>query len=98
MPQILYHLCREVESSEAPDLSDTIAPLKNTSVMAVPPGGYKGWMGPLPTGTLTLLFSDIEGSTSLLNGLGPRWGDALSAQRRILRGAFQAHDGHEMGT
>ena len=45
-----------------------------------------------------MLFSDIEGSTSLLNGLGPRWGEALSAQRRILRTAFAAHHGHEMGT
>ncbi len=55
-------------------------------------------MPPLPTGTLTLLFSDIEGSTSLLNGLGSRWGEALSAQRRILRSTFEAHQGHEMGT
>ena len=55
-------------------------------------------MRPLPTGTLTLLFSDIEGSTALLHGLGPRWGEALSAQRRILRTAFGEHDGHEMGT
>jgi predicted ATPase/class 3 adenylate cyclase len=55
-------------------------------------------MAPLPSGTLTLLFSDIEGSTSLLNGLGSRWGEALSAQRRILRTAFADHDGHEMGT
>ena len=55
-------------------------------------------MSPLPTGTLTLLFSDIEGSTSLLNGLGSRWGEALSAQRRILRAAFEAHQGREMGT
>jgi predicted ATPase/class 3 adenylate cyclase len=55
-------------------------------------------MGPLPAGTLTLLFSDIEGSTSLLNGLGSAWGEALSAHRRILRGAFEAHGGHEMGT
>ncbi|WP_193315245.1 tetratricopeptide repeat protein [Nostocoides sp. F2B08] len=51
-----------------------------------------------PTGTLTMLFSDIEGSTSLLHGLGSRWGEALSAQRRILRAAFEAHDGREMGT
>ena len=55
-------------------------------------------MRPLPTGTLTLLFSDIEGSTALLHGLGPRWGEALSAQRRILRAAFAEHDGHELGT
>jgi len=55
-------------------------------------------MNPLPTGTLTLLFSDIEGSTTLLKGLGPLWGEALSAQRRILREEFTAHHGHEMGT
>ena len=55
-------------------------------------------MAPLPTGTLTLLFSDIEGSTSMLRGLGPLWGEALSTQRRILRSAFERHDGHEMGT
>lgn len=55
-------------------------------------------MSPLPTGVLTMLFSDIEGSTSLLNGLGSRWGEALSAQRRILRAAFEAHGGREMGT
>lgn len=45
-----------------------------------------------------MLFSDIEGSTSLLNGLGPLWGEALSAQRRILRAAFEDHGGREMGT
>ena len=52
----------------------------------------------LPTGTLTLLFSDIEGSTALLHRLGERWGEALSAQRSLLRQAFEAHDGTEMGT
>jgi predicted ATPase/class 3 adenylate cyclase len=52
----------------------------------------------LPAGTLTLLFSDIEGSTSLLNRLGPAWGAALSAQRRILRESFAAHGGVELGT
>jgi predicted ATPase/class 3 adenylate cyclase len=55
-------------------------------------------MGSLPTGTLTMLFSDIEGSTSLLTTLGDRWGEALSAHRRILRGCFEAHSGVEMGT
>jgi len=52
----------------------------------------------LPTGTLTLLFSDIEGSTLMLNRLGTRWGEALSAQRSILREVFDEHGGHEMGT
>jgi class 3 adenylate cyclase len=52
----------------------------------------------LPTGTLTLLFSDIEGSTSLLSRLGDRYGDVLSAQRAIMRTAITEHDGLEMGT
>ncbi len=52
----------------------------------------------LPTGTLTLLFSDIEGSTSLLSRLGERYGEVLSAQREIMRAAFSRHRGHEMGT
>lgn len=65
--------------------------------MGPEPGDTVG-MGPLPTGTLTMLFSDIEGSTSLLKGLGPQWGDALSAQRHILRQSFTAHGGVEMGT
>jgi predicted ATPase/class 3 adenylate cyclase len=52
----------------------------------------------LPTGTLTLLFSDIEGSTLTLNRLGARWGEALSAQRAILRKVFATYEGTEMGT
>ena len=55
-------------------------------------------MRPLPTGTITLLFSDIEGSTLTLSRLGERWGEALSAQRAILRRVFKAYDGREMGT
>jgi len=55
-------------------------------------------MGQLPAGTITLLFSDIEGSTLLLNRLGAQWAEALSAQRSILRSSFAAHGGHEMGT
>lgn len=55
-------------------------------------------MRPLPTGTLTLLFSDIEGSTLMLKRLGDRWGEALSTQRALLRATFAEHDGHEMGT
>ena len=44
----------------------------------------------LPTGTITMLFSDIEGSTALLRRLGDRYGEALSAQRALLRAAFAA--------
>ena len=55
-------------------------------------------MGELPTGTITMLFSDIEGSTVLLRGLGDRYGEALSAQRALLRAAFSSYGGQEMGT
>jgi predicted ATPase/class 3 adenylate cyclase len=45
-----------------------------------------------------MLFSDIEGSTVLLNRLGPRYGEALSAQRALLRAAISEWRGFEMGT
>ena len=52
----------------------------------------------LPTGTVTLLFSDIEGSTALLSRLGPAYADALDGQRRVLRSAWSTHGGTELGT
>jgi len=55
-------------------------------------------MGELPAGTITMLFSDIEGSTALLRRLGDRYADALLAQRALLRAAFADHGGQEQGT
>ena len=53
----------------------------------------------LPTGTVTFLFTDIEGSTSLLYELGSEtYGAAFTEHRRILREAFAAHGGFEVGT
>ena len=52
----------------------------------------------LPTGTITLLFTDIEGSTALLRRLGDRYGEALSTQRALLRACFAEYHGLEMGT
>ena len=53
----------------------------------------------LPTGTVTFLFTDIEGSTRLLEELGPdAYGPALAEHRRALRVAFTAHDGVEVDT
>ncbi len=52
----------------------------------------------LPAGTVTLLFSDIEGSTLLLQRLGDQWPTALGLQRRICREAWVSHGGHEIGT
>jgi predicted ATPase/class 3 adenylate cyclase len=47
---------------------------------------------------VTLLFSDIEGSTTLLRRLGEGYAEALSAQRSLVRAAFGQWHGHEMGT
>jgi predicted ATPase/class 3 adenylate cyclase len=55
-------------------------------------------MAELPTGTVTMLFSDIEGSTMLLTRLGPAYVEALDGQREILRSAWAAHRGMEIGT
>jgi class 3 adenylate cyclase len=50
----------------------------------------------LPTGTVTFLFSDIEGSTRLLRELGDRWEEALAAHNRILRESFAEAGGREV--
>jgi predicted ATPase/class 3 adenylate cyclase len=55
-------------------------------------------MRELPSGTVSLVFSDIEGSTVLLSRLGLAYTDALDGHRRIMRRAWSAHDGTEMGT
>src|SRR5215471_5429394 len=57
-----------------------------------------GEMRELPTGTVTMLFSDIEGSTALLTRLGDGYAEALSAHRQLMRGAFAAGGGREVGT
>jgi class 3 adenylate cyclase/DNA-binding SARP family transcriptional activator len=52
----------------------------------------------LPAGTVTFLFTDIEGSTRLLKELRERYADALGEHQRILRAAFAEHGGHEIDT
>lgn len=52
----------------------------------------------LPTGTVTFLFTDIEGSTRLLQTLGNRYPEVLEDQRRLLRAAFDGYGGYEAGT
>jgi len=53
-------------------------------------------MRELPTGTVTLLFTDIEGSTRLLQQLGNRYDSVLKECRQLLRAAFQQWNGHEV--
>src|SRR4029453_15596344 len=53
----------------------------------------------LPRGTVTVLFTDIEGSTRLIAELGEdRYVEALDEHRRLLRSAFSAHGGVEVDT
>jgi YVTN family beta-propeller protein len=52
----------------------------------------------MPRGTVTMLFTDIEGSTRLLAQLGERYGDLLSEHRRILRASVAEFGGREMDT
>jgi predicted ATPase/class 3 adenylate cyclase len=55
-------------------------------------------MAELPQGTVTFLFTDIEGSTRLLASLGESYGDALAEHRRLLREAFSCFGGVEVDT
>ena len=53
----------------------------------------------LPTGTVTFLFTDVEGSTRLLRELGAEaYADALADHRRIVPEACAAEDGVEVDT
>src|SRR5947207_5515944 len=53
----------------------------------------------LPRGTVTFLFTDVEGSTRLLRQFGPeRYAEALADHRRVLREAFVAEGGVEVDT
>jgi len=53
----------------------------------------------LPTGTVTLLFTDVEGSTRLLHELGSAgYAEALAEHRRVVREAVAAHEGVEVDT
>jgi class 3 adenylate cyclase/DNA-binding NarL/FixJ family response regulator len=51
----------------------------------------------LPSGTVTFLFTDIEGSTRLLRRLGDGYGAVLADHRRLLRAACASHGGAEVG-
>ena len=52
----------------------------------------------VPTGTITLLFTDIEGSTLLLQHVGEQYSSMLAQCRQVLRTAFQQSHGHEVDT
>ena len=55
-------------------------------------------MKALPSGTVTFVFTDIEGSTELLKQLGSGYGEVLAAHRRLVRETFAAANGIEIDT
>ena len=52
----------------------------------------------LPTGTVTFLFTDVEGSTRLLKRLGAGYGDLLGRHHDLVRETVGRHGGHEVDT
>jgi YVTN family beta-propeller protein len=55
-------------------------------------------MADQPSGAVTFLFSDIEGSTRLVKELRESYGEVLRDHQRLLRAAFEAHGGYEVDT
>src|SRR5258708_18072889 len=62
------------------------------------PGWRKSRVLDLPTGTITLLFTDIEESTLLLQHVGEQYSRVLAQCRQLLHAAFQRFHGHEVDT
>jgi predicted ATPase/class 3 adenylate cyclase len=52
----------------------------------------------LPTGTVTFLFTDIQGSTKLVQSLGAEFHELLNTHHRLMRVAIGAHGGTEVST
>ena len=89
-----FSIGREVEaelpSGKSPDTPNNNLPRQPTSFKIAGPS--------LPSGTVTFLFTDIEGSTRLLHQLGDSYADVLADQRKLLRTAFGDNNGHEVDT
>jgi class 3 adenylate cyclase len=52
----------------------------------------------LPSGAVTFVFTDVEGSTQLVRRLKAGYAEVLAEHQRLLREAFAQHDGHEVDT
>jgi predicted ATPase/class 3 adenylate cyclase len=86
-------LDEELGLEPGPDLQELQRAMLNhdPALTAAPPPRAS-----LPTGTVTLLFTDIEGSTRLLECIGDHYSSLLEQHRRILREAVEMHDGREV--
>src|SRR3712207_4934603 len=95
-------LCHVLYSRPARSIADSCprSPATGSGVMCrLHPRRPRGLPMPnIPGGTVTLLFTDIEGSTRLLRRLGERYAEVLAEHHRLLRAAFGAHGGHEVDT
>lgn len=61
------------------------------------PAGDHASVAVQPSGTVTFVFTDVEGSTTLLDGLGAEaYREALAEHRSVLREVFAAHSGYEV--
>src|SRR5438552_11731982 len=60
--------------------------------------GLRGEMAELPSGTVTFLFTDIEGSTTRWEHQPEAMGTALARHDVLLRAAIRKHDGHVVKT
>jgi predicted ATPase/class 3 adenylate cyclase len=78
------------ERFEQAELAASATPAANPATAPAPRN--------LPAGTVTFLFTDIEGSTRLLQQLGPAYAAALVQHQALLRAAFVAHGGVEVDT
>jgi YVTN family beta-propeller protein len=65
---------------------------------AGPGGTLHRAMADLPSGAVTFVLTDIEGSTRLVRQLRDRYGEVLTEHQRLLRETFSKHDGHEIDT
>lgn len=76
--------------------------LEGSDLNALAPNAQRriisGVMSHLPSGTVTFLFTDVEGSTRLLQELGVGYAEALAEHRRALREVFARHGGVEVDT
>src|SRR6266849_4690903 len=81
------------QQAVSPRLTPVLAPEHGAET-----GPRKSSMRTLPSGTVTLLFTDIEGSTQLLQRLGDRYAGVLAECRQLLRAVFQHWSGHEVDT
>jgi hypothetical protein len=70
------------------EVDDAEEELLSTVTDGAAPKGSRVTRAGLPRGTITFLFTDIDGSTRLLGRLGDRYGSVLFDHQRLLRDAF----------